>query len=37
MQFDEYGNLREEDLRAQLADHVAALVAATGDRERAAA
>jgi chromate reductase, NAD(P)H dehydrogenase (quinone) len=37
MQFDEYGNLREEDLRAQLADHVAALVAATGDREHAAA
>ena len=37
VQFDEYGNLREEDLRAQLADHVAALVAATGDRETATA
>jgi chromate reductase, NAD(P)H dehydrogenase (quinone) len=37
MQFDEYGNLREEDLRSQLADHVAALVAATGDRQGAAA
>ena len=35
--FDEYGNLREEDLRSQLADHVAALVAATGDRQGAAA
>ena len=26
-QFDEYGNLREEDLRGQLAEHVTALVA----------
>jgi chromate reductase len=25
-QFDEYGNLHEEDLRAQLADHIAVLV-----------
>jgi chromate reductase len=32
MQFDEYGNLREEDLRAQLAEHVAALVSAVPDR-----
>jgi chromate reductase len=32
MQFDEYGNLREEDLRGQLAEHVAALVAAVPDR-----
>jgi chromate reductase len=32
MQFDEYGNLREEDLRDQLAEHVAALVAAVPDR-----
>jgi chromate reductase len=30
-QFDEYGNLREEDLRGQLAEHVAALVASVGD------
>jgi chromate reductase, NAD(P)H dehydrogenase (quinone) len=29
MQFDEDGNLREDDLRDQLAEHVAALVAAT--------
>jgi chromate reductase len=29
IQFDEYGNLREEDLRGQLAEHVAALVEAT--------
>jgi chromate reductase len=35
MQFDEYGNLREDDLRDQLAQHVGALVAAT--RERAPA
>ena len=27
-QFDEYGNLREEDLRCQLAEHVTALVRA---------
>jgi chromate reductase len=33
MQFDEYGNLHEEDLRGQLADHVAALVAAVPDRD----
>jgi chromate reductase, NAD(P)H dehydrogenase (quinone) len=32
MQFDEYGNLREEDLRGQLADHLAALVESAGDR-----
>jgi chromate reductase len=31
MQFDDYGNLREEDLRDQLAEHVAALVAAVPD------
>jgi chromate reductase len=35
MQFDEYGNLREQDLRDQLAEHVGALVAAA--RERAGA
>jgi chromate reductase len=34
-QFDEYGNLREEDLRGQLAEHVTALVRAT--REKVAA
>jgi chromate reductase len=34
-QFDEYGNLREEDLRGQLAEHVAALVEAA--REKVAA
>jgi chromate reductase, NAD(P)H dehydrogenase (quinone) len=33
VQFDEYGNLHEEDLRAQLADHVAALVAAVPNRD----
>jgi chromate reductase, NAD(P)H dehydrogenase (quinone) len=33
-QFDEYGDLREEDLRAQLAEHVAALVEAARDRAR---
>ena len=32
MQFDEYGNLREEDLRGQLAEHVAELVEATRER-----
>jgi chromate reductase len=32
LQFDEYGNLREEDLRGQLAEHVAALVEATRER-----
>jgi chromate reductase len=37
MQFDEYGNLREEDLRRQLAEHVAALVAAVPDRDCATA
>jgi chromate reductase, NAD(P)H dehydrogenase (quinone) len=37
MQFDEHGNLREDDLRSQLADHVAALVESVGARERAAA
>jgi chromate reductase, NAD(P)H dehydrogenase (quinone) len=31
-QFDAYGNLREEDLRAQLAEHVAALVAAACEK-----
>ena len=31
-QFDEYGNLVEEDLRGQLAEHVAALVAAAGKK-----
>jgi chromate reductase len=30
--FDEYGNLREEDLRGQLAEHVAALVAAASEK-----
>jgi hypothetical protein len=34
MQFDEYGNLREDDLRDQLAEHVAALVESV--REHAA-
>jgi chromate reductase, NAD(P)H dehydrogenase (quinone) len=34
-QFDEYGNLREEDLRGQLADHLAALVESAGDRAAA--
>jgi chromate reductase, NAD(P)H dehydrogenase (quinone) len=32
MQFDEYGNLREEDLREQLAEHVGALVEAATPR-----
>ncbi|HEX7300606.1 MAG TPA: NAD(P)H-dependent oxidoreductase [Solirubrobacteraceae bacterium] len=36
-QFDEYGNLHEEDLRAQLAEHVEALVAAVPERVPAAA
>jgi chromate reductase len=31
-QFDEHGNLREEDLRGQLAEHLAALVAAASER-----
>ena len=31
-QFDEYGNLVEEDLRGQLAEHVAALVAAASKK-----
>jgi chromate reductase len=31
-QFDEYGNLVEEDLRGQLGEHVAALVAAAGKK-----
>jgi chromate reductase, NAD(P)H dehydrogenase (quinone) len=31
-QFDEYGNLREEDLRGQLAEHVTALVRATREK-----
>ena len=31
-QFDEYGNLREEDLRDQLAEHVAALVEAAAKK-----
>jgi chromate reductase len=35
-QFDEYGNLREEDLRGQLAEHVAALVAAVTSKKVAA-
>jgi chromate reductase len=33
-QFDEYGNLREEDLRGQLAEHLAALVAAASQEGR---
>jgi chromate reductase, NAD(P)H dehydrogenase (quinone) len=37
MQFDEYGNLRENDLRDQLAEHVGALVEAAHDREKAPA
>ena len=32
LQFDEYGNLREEDLRDQLAEHVTALVRATSEK-----
>jgi chromate reductase len=32
LQFDDYGNLREEDLRGQLAEHVGALVQATRER-----
>ena len=32
MQFDEYGNVREESLRDQLAEHVAALVAAVPEK-----
>jgi chromate reductase, NAD(P)H dehydrogenase (quinone) len=36
-QFDEYGNLHEEDLRGQLAEHVAALVETAGDRDCAPA
>ena len=35
-QFDEYGNLREEDLRGQLAEHVTALVRATREKVPAA-
>ncbi len=35
LQFDEYGNVHEEDLRGQLAEHVAALVDAA--REKVAA
>jgi chromate reductase, NAD(P)H dehydrogenase (quinone) len=35
MQFDEYGNLREEDLRGQLTDHLAALVESACDRAAA--
>jgi hypothetical protein len=35
-QFDEYGNLREEDLRNQLAEHVTALVRATREKVLAA-
>ena len=31
-QFDEYGNLREEELRNQLAEHVTALVRATREK-----
>jgi chromate reductase len=31
MQFDEYGNLHEDDLRDQLAEHVTALVEAASD------
>jgi chromate reductase, NAD(P)H dehydrogenase (quinone) len=31
-QFDEYGNLREEDLRGQLAEHVTALVRSTREK-----
>jgi chromate reductase, NAD(P)H dehydrogenase (quinone) len=34
-QFDEYGNLHADDLREQLAEHVAALVAAARDRNGA--
>ena len=34
MQFDEYGNLREDDLRGQLAEHVGALVEAARDLEK---
>jgi chromate reductase len=37
MQFDEYGNLREEDLRDQLAQHVAALLANVTERTAAPA
>ena len=32
VQFDEYGNLREEDLRGQLAEHVTALVRAAREK-----
>jgi chromate reductase len=32
VQFDEYGNLREEDLRDQLAEHVTALVRAAREK-----
>jgi chromate reductase len=35
--FDEYGNLHADDLREQLAEHVAALVEAAQDREKVAA
>jgi chromate reductase, NAD(P)H dehydrogenase (quinone) len=35
--FDEYGNLHAVDLREQLTEHVAALVAAAGDRNGAPA
>jgi hypothetical protein len=34
---DEYGNLHADDLREQLAEHVAALVEAAQDREKVAA
>jgi chromate reductase len=37
VQFDEYGSLREPDLRDQLAEHVAALVGATAERAPLAA
>jgi chromate reductase, NAD(P)H dehydrogenase (quinone) len=36
-QFDEYGNLHADDLRTQLAEHVAALVEAARDRVKTAA
>jgi chromate reductase, NAD(P)H dehydrogenase (quinone) len=36
LQFDEYGNLHEEDLRHQLAEHVAALLAAINQKKVAA-
>lgn len=37
MQFDAYGNLHEDDLRDQLAEHVGALVVAAREREAVAA